>query len=606
MKRCKVAFQSTGREIFVAQGMTVKEAINIARFDFDFPCGGRGKCGKCRIKVLAGMEPPTEMEKGHLETDEMTQGIRLACITAVNRDMVVELPYVRVPEHKILLTTTERDVNIEPHLQKIYVESPRPTMEDQRADWDRLKSSLAEKDARYRGYRIPLSVLRRLPKAMRDGKFKVTAVTDTESVLGVEEDDTTGTMLGVAFDIGTTTIVGYLMDLKTGRELGVASALNPQTQFGADVISRITYCHEPDGLNKLQDAVTAMLDRLVGEAVEKAGVSRNDVYAVTVVGNTCMHHLFLGIDPTNIALSPYVPVTGEPQTVTAAEMGISINPAGQIYVLPNIAGFVGADTVGVILATELDWSDRIKLAIDIGTNGEIVLGSREKLVACSAAAGPAFEGAQISSGMRGTTGAIDHMQIGDEVSYTTIGNAKPVGICGSGLIDAVAGMLARGIIDKRGRVLEGERVIKHEKANAFVLVDESQTEHGRPILVTQRDIRELQLAKGALSTGIKVLVEEFGIKITDISEVLLAGAFGNYLNPASACAIGLIPGELADRVRMVGNAAGTGAIAALLSGVEYKRAGMIADFVRYVELGAYHDFTNLFAGSMGFPEPESK
>ena len=360
-----------------------------------------------------------------------------------------------------------------------------------------------------------------------------------------------------------------------------------------------------------------MLNLLIGEAVAKAGATREQVYAVTVAGNTTMHHLFLGINPKHLALAPYVPVIAEPLTASAQEAGIAINTAGRVYVLPNIAGFVGADTVGVILATDLDWSESVKLAIDIGTNGEIVLGSRDRMLACSAAAGPAFEGAQIGCGMRGTTGAIDHVRFDDGIGYSVVGAGRPQGICGSGLLDAIAGLLAQGIVDHRGRILPPDQlgcqaagykdcIVAHEGANALLLVDESETAHGRPILITQKDIREVQLAKGAIAAGIQVLMEQLGISVDDISEVLLAGAFGNYLDPHSACVIGLIPQELEGKIRPVGNAAGTGAKMALLSRSEYRRAGLIAGLVEYVELSAYKHFTNIFTDAMYFPKKSNE
>lgn len=615
MKRFRVVFQPGNREAYVPSGITLKEAMDMAGIPFDFPCGGRGKCGKCRIKIVEGAAPPAAAEREHLDAQEIAEGVRLACLAVVESDLVVELPYEKTPEHKILMESMERSVKIDPHLSKVCVEVVPPSLEDQRSDWQRLRDALAERDERCKEFGISLPVLRRLPQTLREAKYRVTVVAGNDQVLGIEAGDTSERMLGIAFDIGTTTIVGYLLDLRTGEELSVVSALNPQTRFGADVISRITFAsQEEDGLSKLQSAVVEMLDSLVGEAVERAGARREDVYAMTVVGNTCMHHLFLGIDPKHLALSPYVPVVSEPLSLAAAEIGIAINPAGKIYVLPNIAGFVGADTVAVLLATELDWSDRIRLAIDIGTNGEIVLGSRERLVACSAAAGPAFEGAQISSGMRGAAGAIDHVRFGEDVEYTVIGGGKPKGICGSGLLDAVAGLIAVGVIDRKGRILEPERlvgtpaarfksrIIKHEEMSAFLLADASETAHGRAIMITQRDVRELQLAKGAIATGIRVLMEKLGIAVEEITEVLLAGAFGNYMDPHSACTIGLIPPELEDRVKPIGNAAGTGAKLALLSRGEFQRAAAIARFVEYVELGSYPNFPTLFANSMGFPE----
>lgn len=613
MKRFRVVFQPGNRDAYIPGGVTLKEAMDMAGIPFDFPCGGRGKCGKCRIKIVEGAAPPTAAEKEHLEVGEIEEGIRLACLTVVERDLIIELPYEKIPEHKILMEAVGRGVKIDPHLIKSYIEVAPPSLDDQRSDWQRLRDALVKKDERYKDFGVSLGVLRNLPRTLRAAEYRVTAVADERQVLGVEAGDTGEKLLGIAFDIGTTTIVGYLLDLRTGEELGVVSALNPQTRFGADVITRITFAgQEEDGLAKLQSAVVGMLDTLVGEAAERAGVRREDIYAVTVVGNTCMHHLFLGIDPRHLALSPYVPVVSEPLSLAAGELRININPAGRIFVLPNIAGFVGADTVAVLLATEMEWSDKIKLAIDIGTNGEIVLGSRERLVSCSAAAGPAFEGAQISSGMRGAAGAIDHVRFGDDVEYSVIGGGKPKGICGSGLLDAVAGLIEIGIIDKRGRILASEqlagtpaerfkgRIVLHEGTNAFLLAGESATEHGRPIMITQRDVRELQLAKGAIATGIRVLMDRLGIGVEDIAEVLLAGAFGNYMDPHSACVIGLIPSELEERVKPVGNAAGTGSKLALLSRGEFRRAAAIAGFVEYVELGSYPTFSTLFANSMSF------
>ena len=613
LQRFLVTFQPTGRDIYVSPGTTVKDAIYLARFDFDFPCGGRGKCGKCRVRISSGAAAPTGVEQEHLEAIELAQDFRLACVTEIRQDITVDLPFTKTPEHQILVTGLDRDVKIDPHLHKTLVELDPPSLQDQRPDWERLKEALAREGLLAKEAPAPLALLRNLPQLLRQADFRLTAVTDGKTLTGLAKADPSTDMLGIAFDIGTTTVVGYLMDLGSGKDLGVVSALNPQTRYGADVITRNAFAAQKEhGLETLRDAIVEQLNLLIGEAVERVGAAREQVYAVSVVGNTTMHHLFLGINPKYLALAPYVPVLAEPLSAPAQETGIAINTAGRVYVLPNIASFVGADTVGVILATDLDWSESIKLAIDIGTNGEIVLGSRNRLVACSAAAGPAFEGAQISCGMRGTIGAIDHVQFGDGIGYSVVGAGRPEGICGSGLLDAVAGLLEQGIIDHRGRLLppdmlgiqaarHRDRIVIHEGANAVLLANESETAHGRPILITQKDIREVQLAKGAIAAGIQVLLEQLGASLDDISEVLLAGAFGNYLDPHSACAIGLIPQALEAKIRPVGNAAGSGAKMALLSRSEYRRAGLIADMVEYVELSAYRNFTDIFTGAMYFP-----
>lgn len=612
MKQCRVTILPMGLEINVPEGTTIKDAISKAMPDFDYACGGRGNCGKCRVKVVSNAPLPTDNERRLLEEQELEAGIRLACIAAIHENITVQLPEGKKAEHNILMQAIERSFTIEPLISKHCLELECPSLQDQRSDWKRIKESLAKEKHSYIDLRIQLPVLHNLSKILRSAQYYIAAVTDGEEILGIEKPDEAGMMLGMAFDIGTTTIVGYVMDLETGRELCAVSALNPQVKFGADVITRTGFTNQEGGLEKLQSVLINKIDQLIGEAAEKAGINRKQIYALTFVGNTCMHHILLGISPKYLALSPYVPVTIEPVVFDPGNFNISINPAGRAFVLPNIAGFVGADTVAVVLATEMDKSTDIKLAIDIGTNGEMVLGSSRRLVSCSTAAGPAFEGAQISCGMRGAEGAIDHVGFEGKLTYSVIGGGKPKGICGSALLDTIAGLVELGIINKRGKLLPPERIknpaaeafvrniIQHGDTYAFLLADMPVTAHGRRIMITQEDINALQLAKGAIAAGIKVLMQELGICEHDISEVLLAGAFGNYMDPHSSCVIGLIPGELESKIKMVGNAAGTGAKLALLSRSEFRRAADIADSVEYVELGAYPKFNSVFAAEMCF------
>lgn len=606
MKYHKAVFQPGDVSVEVAEGSTLKEAMNEAGIEFDFLCGGRGTCGKCRVKISKGLKTPVTREQEMLQVKELDEGIRLACLTTIHNDLTVELPQKKL-QHNILIASEERASQIEPHLHKVFIEVAKPTRETQSSDWRRLKASLVKQGYEDRVLEPTISTLRQMPDVIRDANNSITAVMYESNVAGIEPQDTTKTMLGMAFDIGTTTIVGYLLDLYSGKELSVVSTLNPQTAFGADVISRLTYAsHEEHGLIKLQGVVIEAVNKLIAEAVQKASVTQSEIYAISIAGNTCMHHIFLGINPQSIAVSPYVPAFSEPLVINASELEISINQAGKVFMLPNIAGFVGADTVAVLLAIELDQSEDIKLVIDIGTNGEIALGSREKIVACSAAAGPAFEGAQISSGMRGAVGAIDHVYYRDKLEYSVIGGGKPLGVCGSALLDAVAGLVELGILNKRGKILEfdqltnpaaqrfKENLIQYEGQGAFLLAEAEITGHGRPIMITQSDIRELQMAKGAMAAGVRVLMETYDIQAQDIKEVLLAGAFGNYLNPHSACVIGLIPPELESKIRMIGNAAGTGAKLSLLSSSEFRRAQDIAEAVKFVELGSYPKFNRIF------------
>ena len=607
MSNHNVVFQPGDVLVEVEEGSTLKEAMTDAGLEFDFLCGGRGTCGKCRIRIAEGSTSPVTREEEMFQAKELDEGIRLACMTTVHNDLIVELPNQKKLQHNILIASDERAFQIEPHLHKVFIEVDKPSRETQSSDWRRLKESLVKQGYKDSEIESTVSILRQMPDVIRGANNHITAVMYESKVAGIEPQDSTKTMLGMAFDIGTTTIVGYLLDLYSGKELSVVSTLNPQTTFGADVISRLTFAsHEENGLMKLQGVVVEAINELIAEAVQKASVTLSQIYGISIAGNTCMHHIFLGINPQSIAVAPYVPALSEPLILDASELKISINQAGKVFMLPNIAGFLGADTVAVLLSTELDRSEDIKLVIDIGTNGEIALGSREKIVACSAAAGPAFEGAQISSGMRGAVGAIDHVYYRDKLEYSVIGGGEPLGICGSALLDAVAGLVELGILNKRGKILAVEQLtnpaahrfkenlIQFEGQVAFLLAEASTTGHGRPIMITQSDIRELQMAKGAMAAGVRVLMETYGIQAQDIKEVLLAGAFGNYLNPHSACVIGLIPPELESEIKMIGNAAGTGSKLALLSSSEFRRAKDIAEVVKFVELGSYPRFNNIF------------
>jgi uncharacterized 2Fe-2S/4Fe-4S cluster protein (DUF4445 family) len=610
LKEAHVLFLPSGTVATVALGANLKDVMHKEGLYGDFPCGGRGVCGKCRVRITAGAGRPTEKEVSLLTQEEMASGVRLACLTIINGNITVDLQSEKNDNHQILLSSLDRSAYLQPHITKHFIEMDKPAMTDSRADWRRVKDKLLAEGLISEDVTAPLPVLRALPDVLRSGNFSVTAVCGQNELLGLEAGDTQARLLGMAFDIGTTTIVGYLLELNTGHERAVVSMLNPQTRFGGDVISRITHATQKDeGLEELHAEVTGALNQLIGEAVEKAGASRDDVYAVTVVGNTCMHHLFLGITPRQVALAPYVSAVSDAVVVEPAAVRLEINPAGKVFVLPVIAGFVGADTVAVLLATEMDTSEKIKLVIDIGTNGEIALGSKNGLVTCSAAAGPAFEGAQISCGMRGATGAIDHVSFDEELDYSVIGGENPLGLCGSALLDTVAGLLETGILDKSGRFNEPDKIknpagqkfkkhiIRHNNAWAFLLADGPD---GKQVFISQKDIRELQLAKGAIAAGIRILMKTRGVTIEEIDEVLLAGAFGNYLNPQSACAIGLIPRELDGKIKMVGNAAGAGAKLALLSVGEYNRAVKLARITEFVELGSDRDFSVIFAESLYF------
>ncbi len=610
----RVHFEPDGKSVFVLKGASLVEAAGKAGIILETPCGGKGVCGKCRVRVAKGEVECTPACREQLSEDEIAQGYRLACQTHVHSDAVIEVPAeTRYFEQKILVEGAERETALEPNISKFFVEMEEPTLEDQRSDFDRLRDALAEKIPRVRA---DLDILRQLPDALRNDHFAVTAVMEGDELVALEQGDTTGRKFGVAFDIGTTTLVGMLVDLNTGRQAAVASRGNPQVAYGDDVISRISYAHENErGLEELQERVVAAMNEIIASLAQEAGVDRRSIYEAAVVGNTTMNHLLLRINPYYIAQSPYVASLREGVNVKARRLGVEINETGNLYALPNIAGFVGGDTVGVILATDLMDSDQLRLAIDIGTNGEIAFGSRERLVACSCAAGPAFEGARIQHGMRAAEGTIDKVLIEDgDVQVSVIGNAPARGICGTGLIDAVAELLRVGVIDPMGRILSGDelpgdlsdalrgRIVEGENGADFILVHGDQTRTGQPVKLVQRDIREVQLAKGAIAAGIAVLKNILGVSDDDIEEVLLAGAFGNFIRRSMARRIGLLPDIPLERIRFVGNAAGVGAKMALVSKSLREKAEEISRRTEYIELGGRPDFQQEFMMAMMFSE----
>lgn len=607
LDRVEVTFKPSGLKIHVEVGTVAMNAAQMAGEAIDAVCGGKGRCGKCKVRIFGPVSDITEEERKFFTADELANGWRMACRAKILGAVTIDIPRPVSEGHKILSDGFVDHIALDSTISKVYAGISEPTLEDQTADLERMRNVVGFETIK------SLDVLQTIPNSIRSQGFKVTSVLRGHELIAIEPGDTRQSTYGVAFDIGTTTVVGFLMDLDSGKELAVASRMNAQAAYGADVVSRINHSMEhPQGLQHLQEKIIGVLNQIIDELAQNAGVSRMNIYEITVVGNTCMQHLFLGLDPKNLAQAPYISVVQDEVVVRAKDLGLEIAPGGYVTVLPSIAGFVGGDTVGVLLATSMAESSAIKLVVDIGTNGEIALGSRGDLVSCSTAAGPAFEGAQISHGMRGTTGAIEAVTFADDVQYRVIGDVSPGGICGSGLIDIVAELKKSGILDQTGRILGPfecpeslppklrERIVEGENGYEFIVAYQRDGTSDKSITVTQRDIRELQLAKGAISAGIEVLKDELGIEDVDISEVLLAGAFGNYIKRESAAAIGLIPSVPLERVRSVGNAAGVGSKMALLSLEQRQRARTVARSVKYVELSSLSKFQEKFMMSMYF------
>ena len=587
----KVSFPLQNITIEVRAGTTVLDAEIAAGLRPDAPCGGIGVCGKCRVEILS--------KSGERRSV-------LACETQVNRDLTV---FTAVDEdHHILTEGTGTEKELAPAIRTLRLQVEKATLEHPTSDWERLCQAVHEADG---GVIHPDPVQANgLRKALETCDYAPQAVLYQEELLDLRKE---GRLLAAAIDIGTTTVVLYLADLETGKVLATGSMLNPQTQYGADVISRAQYAMHHT-TEPLSSAIREAINELLTDALEKAGASAQDIYALVIVGNTCMHHLFLGIDPSSLVLSPYVPAIAEPLVLPAAQYGLLANVHAKLFLLPCIAGFVGADTSSVMLASDFDHREILTLAIDIGTNGELVIGDRHRMVACSTAAGPAFEGAKITFGMRGANGAIDHASIeAGALKYSVIGSEKPRGICGSGLLDLTAALLAAGILDETGRFSDPEDLPKEAHALAdrlrtidglrcFVVAEASESASGSCIYLSQKDIREVQLAKGAMAAGIALMLEHLGRKVSDIQEVLIAGAFGNYMSPESACAIGLIPAELLSKIKTVGNAAGTGALMCALSSRCFERTAEMAAHTEFIELASNPNFQDRFVEELMFPE----
>jgi len=608
----RVTFQPDGRNVFVLRGTKAVEAAGQGGIALNQPCGGQGTCGKCKVRVLENPPEPTDAEKRLLGADELREGARLACQLSIDRDMVIWVPEeTRFFEQQILTEGTGPAYRPEPNVRKRFVTLPPPTVEDLRSCLDRLTDSLSDEGEEFR---VDLSLLRALPSAIKEEGFKVTVVLQGNRIEWIERGDTTDRIWGVAFDIGTTTIVGALIDLRTGKQDAVASRTNPQIHFGDDVVSRIRYAEQhPKGLEQMRKRLIGCLNDIIVELVNTAGIEHPSVYEAVAVGNTTMSHIFLGLDPTSIGHAPYVAVLRSGLDVKASNVGLEINQNANLHTLPNIAGFVGSDTVGMIIATGMMHTEEVRLAIDIGTNGELVVGNRDRLVACSCAAGPAFEGARIKHGMRATDGAISKVVINEGIEVNVIGGGRPSGICGSGLVDAIAELLNAGIIDETGRIVEPQRQPEHVEASladavtemdgqpAVVLVGADRSKTGQPLALTQRDVREVQLAKAAVRAGVEVLCRHYGVDMEDVVRILLAGGFGNFIRRSNAQRIGLLPPVPTRRIEFVGNAALAGAKVALVSRSFRREGELISKKTEYVELANRRDFQSLFAEFMMFP-----
>jgi uncharacterized 2Fe-2S/4Fe-4S cluster protein (DUF4445 family) len=596
-ERVRMRFLQVGedhavKEARVLAGTTIFDAASWNGIAIDSTCGGHGTCKKCKVKVVSGNAPLSPVDPRAFSTEELKNGWRLACRAAVEEDLTIEVPPLQT-RPKAALVGVGRHVILRPAVQKRYVELDEATLEDQTSDLERLLAAMDDVEPR-----VPLEIVRGLGGTLRRANWKVTAVLADDLLIDVEAGDTSGRRHAIAFDLGTTTVVATLLDLETGQPRAVQSILNSQQPFGADVISRISAIMMDDGaLDTLQAHAHQTLQQLTEEVCTEAGVDAAEVYEVVVAGNMTMIQIALGIDPEPLSMAPFTVVARRMPPATAADFGVRVHPRAPAVMFPALGAYVGPDIVAGILATGITLDRRVRLFIDVGTNSEIVLGSSAKTLATAAPAGPAFEAAQIRCGMRAADGAIEGVKIVDgEVELTVIGDVAPVGLCGSGLVDAVAELVGAGILDNSGRFVLGtsERLGKIGEENLFYLSDD--------VFLSQRDVRELQFAKASIATGWTILCKDLGVEPTEISQVLLGGSFGSYLSAASAVKIGLVPKLPLVRIVSAGNVAGEGAKIAALSVTERAAANAILEEVEYVELSGRTDFNDLFIDELKFPE----
>lgn len=570
------------------------------------PCGGKGICGKCRVRILKGdaaLSAPYDHNQP-ISREEWDMGYRLACRTRVSDDLIIETPDNHYTNGNIM-TDSFSDTAIKPAIIKKYMELPKPSLDDQASDVDRIEREAW--GARVRS----IDLVRRIPYILKVNDHKVTCAIAGDEIIAVEGGDTSSACYGVAVDIGTTTIVGMLIDLNTGDEVGIYSCLNPQKQYGDDVISRIDHTKAcPDGLSELSSLMIGQLNDMLRHFCSKYDISRASIYHMNLVGNTVMMHILASVSVDSIAVSPFNPVFTRFTGARGKDFGFEMCPEGLVTILPTPAGYIGADTIACISACGMANQQGLSLMIDIGTNGEIALGNKDTIAACAAAAGPAFEGGHIECGVGGIAGAINKVVFEkDSVSYTTINGAPALGICGSGLVDAIAGMLKLGLIESTGRMITRQEAearfsteiasrLREYSGKSCFMIASKETGAQRDIYITQKDIREVQLAKAAITAGVKVLMNECKADYCDIEHVYLAGGFGNYIDMDSAAAIGLIPGELRDKVVPIGNGALTGAKLSLKSSDYMADTSRIYKLIKYVELSSRPDFQDFFVDCM--------
>jgi len=615
----RVTFRPADRTVEVPTGALISEAARQAGLVIAQPCGGQGRCGRCAVIVESGQARRRSALR--LTADDLAAGHALACQTVIEGDLIVTIPEQERIQRRLATDRTAAKIELpfpyDPDRQQsirvLQLRLPPPTIADSQDDLSRLRMALAARG--YSGIDIPLPLLRRLGTVLRQADWASWVALD------VPPDPTRPTRLvdlrpepirpiGLALDIGTTTVTAYLVDLHNGEVLGSAAEYNGQIAFGEDVISRIIFSSKDSGLEQLGQAVRQTLDALLEHLERRTGIPRDQILKMTVAGNTTMTHLFLGLPPASIRLAPYIPTANQPPVYTAGELNLSLNPAATVINLHGVASYVGGDITAGVLACGMAESDVLTLFIDVGTNGEMVLGTRDWMVTCACSAGPAFEGAGVVDGMRATEGAIEEVWVSSETfepTYRVIGDVRPRGLCGSGLISLLAELFVTGVIDRGGNVkldLGTPRTRQGDHGPEYVVAWADQTETGRDIVLSKVDVDNLLRAKAAIYAGYTVLASSVGIDLADVQQFLVGGSFGKYINVEKAIQIGLLPDLPWDRFRFLGNTAVLGTFMALLSNEAQEKVRQIARMMTYIELSADNAFYDAFTAALFLPHTD--
>lgn len=615
MKRYhEIIFEPSGRRVQVLNGTTILKAAKEAGVRIRSECDGNGICGKCRINIpnMKDLKDLTKSEKKHLSSSDINLGYRLACQVTCTKDIIVNIPQeTRIWTSQLQATGAERDAPLNPSIKKFHIRLPKPSLSDSAPDVERLlryledQHCLGELDIKY-------ELLQTLPDILRNADWDLTVIIwNDQEIIGVQDGDTTDKIFGLALDIGTSKLAIQLVDLTTGRTVRTGVIENPQLMYGEDIMTRITFAmNSQEKLKILQRSLIKGINNVLQNTIAEARISPQNIFEVVVVGNTAMHHFFLGIQPKFLSLSPFVPCVSRSTKVQARNLDVKIYPNSIIHVMPIIAGFVGADAIGDLLSTGIHEENEISLLIDIGTNTEVLIGNSEDILCCSCASGPAFEGGHIKHGVKAVPGAIKTIRIDPnsyEVTYETIDDQRPLGLCGSAVVDAVAGMRLCEIINHQGGFnleIETPRIRTTDRKIEFLIADKNETATDGQITLTQNDINEVQLAKAAIFTACSILMREKRLTEEKIDRIFIAGAFGSSLNIRNAQLLGLFPNISLEKVQLVGNTAVTGAKMALVSKEARKNAETLSRNVRYLELTVDSGFNKEFAKAMFIPHKD--